>query len=154
MRTTTFLPAAAAFLAMTAPHILSAGEAHVGGLSWRQGEDLPDPNGRKGLYGGVSNGHLLLAGGSNFPVPWREGGRKAFHRDAFVRKLPLTTGEPWTVVHDALPVSLGEGAVVSTLAGVLALGGHDGRGSVATVMLPHRQALASQATRAQTGCRA
>src|SRR5688500_9100712 len=49
-------------------------------LNWRRAADLPDPIGLKGMYAGVSGKHVVLAGGSNFPVPLRAGGRKVFHR--------------------------------------------------------------------------
>ena len=109
--------------------------AAVPNLEWREGEDLPDPLGRKGMYGGVSGGHVLLAGGSNFPVPLRAGGKKTFHRDVFVRPLPYSRAEPWRVASFRLAVGMGEGAAVTTELGIACIGGHDGSRPVADVSL-------------------
>ncbi len=53
---------------------------------WTQWEDLPDAIGRKGMYGGVSDGHVIVAGGSNFTMPQRAGGSTPFS--------PSQTGSP------------------------------------------------------------
>ncbi|MES2694568.1 MAG: hypothetical protein V4773_13915 [Verrucomicrobiota bacterium] len=104
-------------------------------LEWTQREDLPDAVGRKGMFGGVSGGYVLLAGGSNFPTAQRAGGKKTFHRDVFLRELPLATERPWRVAEYRLPVTLGEGATVTTKGGIACLGGHDGNAPVATAFL-------------------
>jgi N-acetylneuraminic acid mutarotase len=100
-------------------------------LQWQKLASLPDPVGLKGLYGGVSDGHILLAGGSNFPVPARSGGRKTFHRTIYVQSLPLSDLATWRIVSDGLPRALGEGATVTVAEGVVCLGGHDGNQPVA-----------------------
>lgn len=105
--------------------------AEAPALQWRKLASLPDPVGLKGLYGGVSDGHILLAGGSNFPVPARAGGRKTFHRTIYVQPLPLSDRAPWRIVSDGLPRALGEGATVTVAEGVVCLGGHDGHQPVA-----------------------
>ena len=121
---------------MTATHSPAAEtSAAVPNLEWREGEGLPDPSGRKGMYGGVSAGHVLLAGGSNFPVPLRAGGKKTFHRDVFVRPLPYARAEPWRVASFQLAIAIGEGAAVTTELGIACIGGHDGSGPVADVFL-------------------
>lgn len=94
--------------------------------TWQQVEDIPDALGRKGMYGGVTGGYILLAGGSNFPVPQRAGGKKTFHFDVFLREWPLGAERPWRTAKYRLPSRLGEGATVSTPRGVACLGGHDG----------------------------
>ncbi|WP_415909571.1 hypothetical protein [Oleiharenicola sp. Vm1] len=104
-------------------------------LVWRRWEDLPDAVGRKGMYAGVSQGWVLLAGGSNFPVPAATAGRKTFHRDVFVRRLPLSPAQPWRIASFRLPVPLGEGASATTPEGVACVGGHDGRAAVAMAFL-------------------
>ncbi|HRR34492.1 MAG TPA: sodium/solute symporter [Kiritimatiellia bacterium] len=49
-------------------------------LEWEKLPSLPDREGFAGSYGGVVDGALVIAGGSNFPVkrPW-EGGAKAWY---------------------------------------------------------------------------
>lgn len=103
-------------------------------LNWSEQESLPDPVGLKGMYGGTSGGHVLLAGGSNFPVPLAKGGRKTFHRAILARPLPLKKGDAWSEVGQ-LPRGVGEGATVSTAQGVVCLGGHDGTAPVATALV-------------------
>src|SRR5688500_15754311 len=65
-------------------------------LTWQQSADLPDPVGLKGMFAGISEGHVLLAGGTNFPVPQRAGGRKAFHRAIYFRPVKADDAEGWT----------------------------------------------------------
>jgi N-acetylneuraminic acid mutarotase len=103
-------------------------------LEWRELAPLPDPIGLKGMYAGLSNGHVILAGGSNFPIPQRAGGRKTFHRVIYTQPLPLTANGTWTTSGE-LPSGLAEGAAVTTDLGVLCLGGHDGNAPVASVFL-------------------
>ncbi len=52
--------------------------------TWRKLEDLPDPLGLAGGFGGVSHGVLLFGGGTNFPIqpPW-EGGKKQWYPTVF-----------------------------------------------------------------------
>jgi N-acetylneuraminic acid mutarotase len=104
-------------------------------LEWRQVADLPDPVGLKGMYAGVSGGQVVLAGGSNFPVPQREGGRKTFHRMIYVRPVNADPGATWTKATGELPGALGEGASVTTRHGIVGVGGHDGAAPVATVFM-------------------
>lgn len=104
-------------------------------LEWRRLPDLPDAVGRKGMYAGVSEGHVILAGGSNFPVPQRAVGPKRFHREVWVRAVDAVAGEPWRKVPTELPETLGEGASVSTPHGVVGIGGSNGTGEVADVFL-------------------
>jgi N-acetylneuraminic acid mutarotase len=104
-------------------------------LEWRRLPDLPDPVGRKGMYGGVSEGHVVLAGGSNFPVAQASGGAKQFHREIFVWEIGAASGEPWRKAASELPETLGEGATVSTPRGVVCVGGNNGTTEVASVFL-------------------
>lgn len=57
----------------------------TGDLTWRKLADLNDPRGFAGQFVGVSNGKLLLYGGTNFPdKPVWDGGVKGWYRDVFV----------------------------------------------------------------------
>ncbi len=100
-------------------------------LEWRELAPLPDPLGRKGMYAGVSDGHAIFAGGSNFPVPQRVGGKKTFHRTVFVRALPVSEPGQWRTVVAGLPRVMGEGASVTIEDGVACLGGHEGTQPIA-----------------------
>ena len=104
-------------------------------LEWESATDLPDPPGLKGMYAGVSGQHVVLAGGSNFPVPQRAGGMKVFHRAIYVRPVDAPLSDPWTKADAELSVGVGEGASVTTEDGIVGLGGHDGVGPVASVIL-------------------
>lgn len=106
-------------------------------LDWCALPPLPDPVGLKGMYAGVSDGHVLLAGGSNFPVPQRDGGRKTFHRTVYVRPLPSSEQAPWRRIADGLPREMGEGAAVTLEEGIACLGGHDGTQPIATAFVLH-----------------
>lgn len=74
----------------------------LGGLSWQELPELPEPHGLAGAFAGASGGALLVAGGSNFPAgrPW-QGAQKAWHRDVFV--LPRRDAAEWVWLADALP---------------------------------------------------
>lgn len=93
------------------------------GIVWDQLPQLPDPVGFAGAYAGVSNGHLLLAGGANFPEgtrPW-SGGVKHWSDQVFA----LAAGsEEWQLV-GRLPRSMGYGVSLPWRDGVLLIGGAD-----------------------------
>jgi N-acetylneuraminic acid mutarotase len=101
---------------------------------WHRLPDLPDPVGLKGAYAGLSNGWVVLAGGSNFPVPRVAGGAKAFADRIYAR----SADEPeaaWREMPGRLPVGLAEGAAVTVGGGVVAIGGQTAGGPVAEVTL-------------------
>lgn len=104
-------------------------------FSWEKQADLPDPTGWKGMYAGVSEGMALLAGGSNFPIPPRAGGRKRLSRQILTRPVDAAAEEGWTVAAETLARGQAEGAAVSTDAGVVLIGGQGEAGPVATVFL-------------------
>jgi N-acetylneuraminic acid mutarotase len=65
--------------------IVLTGEPKVPDFQWKQLADLNDPRGFAGQFVGVSNGRLLLYGGTNFPdKPVWDGGAKGWYRDVFV----------------------------------------------------------------------
>lgn len=104
-------------------------------LRWERWPDLPDPVGLKGMVAGVSEGHVVLAGGSNFPVPLRDGGSKTLATAIYVRAIAAETSVPWRRVAAVLPEGLAEGASVTTEHGVVALGGLTADGPQAGVFL-------------------
>ena len=97
-------------------------------LDWKQLADLPDAEGWAGMYAGVNNGALIVAGGANFPEkPLWEGGPKRWTDRVFVMT-PESAG--WM---DAapLPKPLGYGATASLPQGVMLIGGSNAEGAVA-----------------------
>lgn len=104
-------------------------------LHWERLPDVAGPIGLKGMYGGVSHDRVLLAGGSNFPVAQRAGGRKEFHATIYVRALDAKPEMGWGIAGETLPKRRGEGASVTALGGVIGIGGDDGTGPVADVTL-------------------
>jgi N-acetylneuraminic acid mutarotase len=119
------------------PNLISAAESaprHATTFHWKRIPDLPDPVGLKGAYAGLSNGWVLHAGGSNFPVPRSAGGAKAFSDRIYVRPAGAADA-PWREASARLPFGLAEGATVTVDAGVIAIGGQTLKGPVADVFL-------------------
>jgi len=92
-------------------------------FNWSLAQSLPDPDGFAGSYAGVSNGMLLVAGGSNFPNnkrPW-DGGAKAFYDKIFVLE---NLDADWKEV-GKLPHAMGYGVALTYKNGLLCIGGGD-----------------------------
>ena len=92
-------------------------------IAWEQVAQVPDAVGFAGAYAGVSNGHLLVAGGANFPEgtrPW-SGGAKQWNDKVFV--LAQKEGQ-WKEV-GRLPRPMGYGVSLTWQDGVIMLGGAD-----------------------------
>ena len=67
------------FLLVALPCHGVMGEGSFAGLQWDTSlPSLPDQHGFAGAFTGVSKGHLLVAGGANFPdaPPWENGKKK------------------------------------------------------------------------------
>lgn len=97
-----------------------AGSARI---TWEQATQVPDAVGFAGAYAGVSNGHLLVAGGANFPEgtrPW-SGGTKQWSDKVFA--LAEKDGE-WKEV-GRLPRPMGYGVSVTWQDQIIILGGAD-----------------------------
>jgi N-acetylneuraminic acid mutarotase len=94
---------------------------------------LPNARGFAGPQAGVSNGALIVAGGTNFPekMPW-EGGKKVWHDDVYVLESPAAT--QWKHA-GKLPRPLAHAAAVTTRHGLLCVGGSDGTRAVDDVVL-------------------
>lgn len=101
---------------------------------WRLAGNLPAAQGQTNALGvggpiaGISNGVLLVAGGSNFPdaMPWL-GGKKKYYREGFVfrrdKNDSLVQFQSF-----ALPFSLAYAACCSTPEGVVVAGGENESG--------------------------
>lgn len=85
---------------------------------------LPDEHGLAGAFAGIHAGHLLAAGGANFPrgMPW-EGGRKVWHDRVLALSLEAS-GASWREV-GRLPSANGYGVSLTVAEGVLVIGGGD-----------------------------
>ncbi|MFC3196854.1 galactose oxidase [Parapedobacter deserti] len=93
------------------------------GLTWRQLPQVPDAVGFAGVFAGVSNGHLLVAGGSHFSEgtrPW-SGGTKIWSDKIYALK---GGAEKWEEV-GKLPRAIGYGVSLTWNDQVLLIGGSD-----------------------------
>lgn len=117
---------------------LSRSAAEEKSLSLAQPEsrrlpDIPDALGLAGPLCGISNGALIVAGGTNFPekMPW-ENGKKVWHDELYVLESPTAT--QWKSGFK-LPKLLAYGTAVATPRGLLCIGGGDVKVPSADVML-------------------
>jgi len=114
----------------------------LGELPPGSNQDQATPNpGLAGPVAGISNGYLVVGGGSNFPkgLPW-EGGRKAYHRKLYIYQLLNKENGDSAILSPALgelPYSIGYPACVSTAAGIVVAGGENETGPLSTVELIH-----------------
>lgn len=105
-------------------------------LNWSQLPDLPDPLGRAGMFVGVHQDALIVAGGANFPAPvWETG--KIWYDDVFFLTKSSSGASQDLRWHQGfkLPHPLGYGASVSTEQGVVCIGGNDAGQTYADVFL-------------------
>ena len=98
-------------------------------------EEIPGNEGLAGVFAGVHNNVLLVAGGTAFPEGklW-EGGEKYFS-DAVLVYERTANGVQLLNAAAKLPVALGEGASVSLPQGVLCIGGQSPDGLSSKVIL-------------------
>lgn len=92
-------------------------------FAWSQLPALPDQVGFAGSFAGVSNGALLVAGGSNFPgngTPWN-GGVKTWYDQLYVLESPQSAWKP----AGKLPRPLGYGVSLTWRDGLVCAGGSD-----------------------------
>src|SRR5205085_800020 len=84
---------------------------------------LPDSLGFAGAFAGISDGTLIVAGGSNFPdgPPW-QGGKKVWHDRIFVLE---PEARQWRLLDHRLARPLAAGVSVTVKEGVLCIGGGD-----------------------------
>ncbi|MBE7493947.1 MAG: galactose oxidase [Verrucomicrobiaceae bacterium] len=89
-------------------------------LEWSQLPPIPDPRGFAGSFAGVSNGALIVAGGTHFidRMPW-EGGTKLWYDTIHVLDKP---DGRWRVL-GRLPKPNGYGVSITTPEGLVIVGG-------------------------------
>jgi SSS family solute:Na+ symporter len=104
-------------------------------IRWEELPVLPDPVGFAAPFAGVTDGALLVAGGTNFPDGslWL-GGAKAWHDRIFILETPAG---PWREA-GRLPGRRAYGVSVTIPAGVLCIGGSDDGAVTADVILLRR----------------
>ena len=88
----------------------------------RQLPPMPDPVGRAATFAGITEGGLIVAGGTNFPgaMPW-DGGEKAWHAEIFLLERP---DSEWKSV-GRLQNPLAHGVSLQTGRGLILAGGAD-----------------------------
>jgi N-acetylneuraminate epimerase len=104
-------------------------------ICWSIAATLPDISGAKqigvaGPFAGISNGVMLIAGGSNFPgaKPW-DGGKKMNRDEIYLlRKLPDNKFE-CSILNQHLTKAIAYGASTSTALGIVCVGGETGKAS-------------------------
>ena len=82
-------------------------------VDWKELTPIPDKHGMAGMFAGVSNGHLIAAGGANFPEapPW-EDGTKVWHDSIFVLDLADEQAK-WRKLETRLPAPTAYGVSVT-----------------------------------------
>ncbi len=94
-------------------------EISTDNLTWQTLPDLLQP--LSGQFAGVSNGALLVAGGTNFPVPLFSGGQKVWYDTVYA----LEPGQSQWRVAGKLEHPLAYGGSITTDDGLICLGGSD-----------------------------
>lgn len=114
--------------------IAPAQPAHTDNLfQWKQLARLPEAEGLAGAYAGVSNGALIVAGGTNFPGnkrPWTNG-TKTWYDKVYVLE---QEGGNWKKA-GTLPRPLGYGVALTCKDGLLCVGGGDAKENYATAFI-------------------
>ncbi len=110
---------------------LQVAEGYAQELQWQTLPAIPDAEGFAGMYAGVSNEVLLVAGGANFPEkrPW-EGGEKIWYDRIFFLESPEAA---WGTSDVVLPRPLGYGVSITFNNTVLIIGGSHSSGHSASV---------------------
>lgn len=94
------------------------------GLLWDKPGSLPVKEGLSHAIAGISNGVLMVAGGSNFDRPIQQGGQKIIYDRIYVTK--DANAAEW-IEAGRLPTPLANAAVVNLDGGLLVMGGRDGQ---------------------------
>jgi SSS family transporter len=99
---------------------------------WEQSAALPVKDGLSNAVIGISNGALVVAGGSNYDKRILEGGKKIVHDEIYVATNPNTMN--WRVA-GRLPWPLSNAAVLQVDNGLLVIGGANDKTAVDKVFL-------------------
>jgi len=101
-------------------------------FSWNKTLELPVKEGLSNTITGISNGALIVAGGSNFNQPIQEGGQKIIYDKIYIATDHNTMN--WKEA-GTLPFPLANAAVVNMNNGLLVIGGTDGKSNSDKVFL-------------------
>lgn len=93
---------------------------------WKSSKRLPGKDGLSGTITGLSNGALIVAGGSNFDGPLLQGGKKKVYDDIYVCTNPSVDSLTW-IKAGKLPSPITDAATVPHGNGLLCVGGSDGK---------------------------
>lgn len=86
-------------------------------------------------FAGMLGDVLVVAGGCNFPdVPAADGGQKAYYRQIYMLRNPLSGGSAWEKAGE-LPVAAAYGVGITTPEGIICIGGNNADGTLNTVYL-------------------
>ena len=95
-------------------------------IRWEKLKPLPDDVGFAGSAAGLDHGHLIVAGGANFPGgrPW-DNAVKTWHDRVFVLR---DDAKQWEELSERLPRPLGYAVSLTTPYGVAVIGGNNADG--------------------------
>lgn len=98
-------------------------------------EGMVENIGLAGVFSGISEKHLVIAGGANFPTskPW-EGGIKKWWSTLYYLSTEKKNAT-WTVIENALPHPLAYGVSIQLPEGILCIGGCDSNRCYADVFM-------------------
>lgn len=88
-----------------------------------------------GMYSGISNGALMIAGGANFPYknPWN-GGQKVWWNDIYVLEKNTNGEATWVDSVFTLPTKMGYGVSIVKNNELICIGGENENGTVSDVI--------------------
>lgn len=94
-------------------------------IQWSQLPPLPDKEGFAGMFAGIIEGRLVVAGGANFPngYPW-EGGKKLWYNKIYI--LDSKQAKAWTISSITLPKPLAYGVSYTCNNRLICAGGETG----------------------------
>ncbi len=114
-----------------------------------QGVPTDNPRFAQGVsacFAGISQGHLLMAGGCNFPdAPAAEGGAKVYYQEIYAASISTDTTLAWKIVGE-LPRPTAYGISLPTTDGVICIGGMNNNGRLSDVYQITLDSAASQVT--------
>lgn len=112
-------------------------------IKWNNDLKLPacvgmtENKGLAGVFSGITENNLIIAGGANFPdnTPWN-GGHKTWWRTLYHINLDKPD-RGWNVINNALPEAVAYGVSVTLPEGLLCIGGCGEKQCFNTVYLIH-----------------